>query len=194
MSGFEICRLCGYVRKISGNSDVCPACGAPATSFIPYKHKASELRRRFLELDVHPVTVHFTVSYTMSMAILFVLSFITPKLFGIHIRDDGLLDFFVALFPIFVLAGGVTGIIDGKVRYRKIQTPFLKWKIAAGLTLFIVSILVVLAHLASDGGDEAIFTLAEAGLILLGVILVSILGLIGTKLIALIVPRGAETK
>lgn len=194
MSSYEICRLCGYVRKKGENGGVCAACGAPATAFAPYEHKASELRRKFLELDFHPVTIHFTVSYAISLAILFILSLLTDELLGIHLRDDGILDFFVILFPIFVLAGGVTGVIDAKVRYRKIDTPFLKWKTFMSIGLLIISVLVVFAHIASDGGDEAVFKGVEAILILLAVILVSILGLIGTKLIHFIVPRGAELK
>ncbi|MHA2271837.1 MAG: hypothetical protein ACXACI_08230 [Candidatus Hodarchaeales archaeon] len=194
MSSYEICRLCGYVRKKGENGGVCAACGAPAKSFAPYEHKASELRRRFLELDFHPVTIHFTVSYAMSLAILFILSLMTDELLGIPLRDDGILDFFVILFPIFVLAGGMSGIIDGKVRYRKIDTPFLKWKIFMSIGLLIISVLVVFAHVASDGGEDAVLTGIEAILILLAVILVSILGLIGVKLIHFIVPRGAEPK
>lgn len=192
MSSYEICRLCGYVRKKGENGGVCPACGAPAKSFAPYEHKASELRRKFLELDFHPVTIHFTVSYAISLAILFILSFLTDELLGIALRDDGILDFFVIFFPIFVLAGAVTGIIDGKVRYRKIGTPFLIWKIFMGIGLLITSVLIVFSHIASDGGEDAIFTGVEAILILIAVILVSILGLIGIKLVHFIVPRGKE--
>ncbi|MFX0117348.1 MAG: hypothetical protein ACFFB3_22565 [Candidatus Hodarchaeota archaeon] len=194
MSEYEICRLCGFVRKAGEKGGICQLCGAPATAFISYKHKASEIRRRYLELDVHPVAVHFSISYTISMAILFILSFITPELFGIHIRDDGLLDFFVILFPIFALGGGATGIIDGKARYRKLRTPYLKLKIVMGIAFLLVSIAVFIAHFTSNGGDDALLTGVEGLLIAAAVLLASALGWYGTKLVGFIVPRGAETR
>jgi len=99
-TAYQICRLCGYIREFHEGIG-CPACAAPATTFIPYQHKASTTRLKFLELELHPVTVHFTVSYTISLTLLFLLQLMTPSLLGINIRNRDLLDFFVLLLTIF---------------------------------------------------------------------------------------------
>ena len=72
---YEYCRLCGFVRHV-GKGGVCPACGAREKAFLPFEHKASEQRRMFLKLDVHPVAVHFTISYTAVIVLLYVLNII----------------------------------------------------------------------------------------------------------------------
>ncbi|MFX1514515.1 MAG: hypothetical protein ACFFCQ_18250, partial [Promethearchaeota archaeon] len=137
-----------------------------------------------------PVTVHFTVGYTASMAVLFVVSLVTDELFDFNIET--LLDFFVYILPIFVLTGGITGVIDGKVRYRKLGTPFLKFKLGFAIALLPISLLLALIHAAHS--DDILFVAGEAMLILISVTFVSALGLIGSKLVCPIVPRGTEIK
>jgi cytochrome b561 len=44
------------------------------------------------------------------------------------------------VMPLVVAGSFVTGIIDGRTRYRKLTPPFLKTKIRAGIALFVLSL------------------------------------------------------
>jgi len=191
---YQICRLCGYIRKTNEDGKVCPACGAPPTSFAPYLQKVSDSRLKLLSLDIHPVVVHFTVSYTVTTTILYVLSFLSPVKFGIDFQNPAILDFFLFFFPVFVLAGGLTGIMDGKVRFRKLKTPFLKRKMILATSLLIVSIMVFILHFAFEGGTKTDYSMLELLFLVLGVILASLLGWFGSKLVCPIVPKGMEKR
>ncbi|MHA2296315.1 MAG: hypothetical protein ACXAEU_16455 [Candidatus Hodarchaeales archaeon] len=188
---WEICRLCGYVRKAGGES-VCPACGAKHTVFVPFKVKASPMRLKWLKLDIHPVTVHFTVGYTATTTILFLISLVIPEFLGIDFKM--VLDFFVLLLPLFVIAGGVTGAIDGKVRYRKIRTPYLKLKLVMAISFIPVSALLLIVHFGNPTRVDSTLLLLELILIMISMAIASILGWYGAKLVCPIVPRGTEIK
>jgi hypothetical protein len=110
-----------------GKGGVCPACGARERAFLPYEHKASEQRRMFLKLDVHPVSVHFTISYIAVIALLYIISIFSSEILGISI--EGTRDLQIIFFPLLVIGGGITGIIDGKVRFSRLSTPYLQRKI-----------------------------------------------------------------
>jgi uncharacterized membrane protein len=191
---FQICRLCGYIRNIAEDGKTCPACGAPATSFVAYVTKVSSIRRKILNLEIHPVVVHFTVSYIISTLILLVLSFRLPHLFGINFRSGGLLDFFMLFLPWSVAAGGITGVMHGRLRYKKLRTRFLKTKMVLAISLLVVSILAFVVHFASEGGTNLNFVILQFVLIILAIILVSLLGMLGSKLTCPLVPRGMEKK
>ena len=193
-NAYVICRLCGYIEKASEADKPCPACGAPPTAFIPYEHKASEQRRLFLKLDIHPVTVHFTVSFTITALLLFFLSLLIPDLFGVPIGYNGMLDLLVIIIPFLVIAGGATGIADAKMRYRKLQTKLIRQKIVLGSIFFIVSIFLVISHVLSNDGTESVFVLLEAILLIASGVCTSILGWFGADLVGKIVPRGREKK
>ncbi|MFX0210217.1 MAG: hypothetical protein ACFFDT_29825 [Candidatus Hodarchaeota archaeon] len=182
---YEICRVCGYVRTAGKGGD-CPACGVRETAFVPFRHKASFNRRTFLKLDVHPVAVHFTISYTAVTALLFVLLLFTDKLLGVPIQ--GIFDLQVTFLPLLIAGGGITGLIDGKIRFRKIKTPYLLRKIVLGCILLVTSIILFLLHVISQGDNT--FLLIEGLLISVAFILASYLGWIGAELICPIVPMG----
>jgi len=181
---YEICRVCGYVRS-AGKGGRCPACGVRDTAFVPFQHKASRNRRMFLKLDVHPVAVHFTISYTAVTVLLFFLILLTDQLLGVPIQ--GILDLLIAFLPLIILAGGLTGIIDGKIRFKKIQTPYLIRKIILGVILGTTSIVILVIHnLPNDG----LVVLVEGLLMIVAFGIASYLGWIGAELICPIVPIG----
>ncbi|MFX0013000.1 MAG: hypothetical protein ACFFB2_04165 [Promethearchaeota archaeon] len=182
---YEICRVCGYVRPV-GKGGRCPACGVRDTAFVPFQHKASLRRRMFLKLDVHPVAVHFTITYTAVTAFFFFFLLFSDNLLGVPIQ--GILDLQITFLPLLITSGGITGLIDGKVRFRKIKTPFLLRKIVLGCTLLVTSIFLLLIHIINQ--SDTSFLLIEACLILLTFILASYLGWIGAELICPIVPIG----
>ncbi|NHJ39918.1 hypothetical protein [Candidatus Hodarchaeum mangrovi] len=191
LGGYEICKVCGFIRP-AGKGGICSACGARERAFIPFEHKASKNRREYLKFDVHPVIVHFTVSYTATMVILFLINeFITDNILGMEISPA--LDLIILLLPLLVMLAGITGLIDGKVRYRKLLTPYLRLKISMGVALFIDSLFILLFHIfiASQNG---LFFILKVILILAAIGLASGLGWFGTKLVGFIVPRGIELK
>ncbi|MHA1967301.1 MAG: hypothetical protein ACW964_05825 [Candidatus Hodarchaeales archaeon] len=182
---YEFCRLCGYVRPV-GKGGICPACGAKEKAFRPFEHKASAKRRMFLKLDVHPVAVHFTISFTAVNVLLYLISLVSPTLLGIPI--EGTRDLQTFFFPFLIIAGGLTGIIDGKVRFRKIQTPYLIRKMIIGSILFVMSLVILFIH--NIGGNDQILTLIEGIALFIAFGLASYLGWIGAELICPVVPVG----
>jgi O-antigen/teichoic acid export membrane protein len=138
------CKACGYVTKEGKIKDVCPACGVPAKMFESYKDPLSEKRRGIIDLHTHPIIVHFPQAFSLTLFMLAVLFFIAPA----PVKDAlcytmKVLSFFL---PFFVVLSFLTGLLDGKTRFRKVTTPFLKKKIITGLIFFITSIaLAVLA-------------------------------------------------
>jgi len=188
---YEICKVCGFIRP-AGKGGICSACGARERAFIPFEHKASKNRREYLKYDVHPVIVHFTVSYTGTMTILFLLNeFITDNILGIDISPT--LNLIILFLPLLVILAGGTGLIDGKIRYRKLQTPYLQLKIFMGAALFIDSLLILFFNNFKDSSNIMLF-LIKVILILAAAGLASGLGWFGSKLVGFIVPRGIESK
>jgi O-antigen/teichoic acid export membrane protein len=138
MANLIRCKACGYVTKEGNIKDACPACGVPAKMFEPYTDPLSEKRRRIIDLHSHPIIVHFPQAFALTLFFLAVLFFIAPS----QIKDDlcytmKVLSFFL---PFFVVLSFLTGLLDGKTRFRKVTTPFLKKKIIIGLIFFITSI------------------------------------------------------
>ena len=106
--------------------------------FEPYTDPVSEKRRMILGLHIHPIMVHFPQAFSLTLFILAVLFFIAPSL----IKDAlcytmKVISFFL---PFFVVLSFLTGLLDGKTRFKKVTTPFLKKKIIIGLIFFITSI------------------------------------------------------
>lgn len=138
MANLIRCKACGYVTKEGNVKDVCPACGVPAKMFEHYTDPLSEKRRRIIDLHSHPIIVHFPQAFALILFILAVLFFIAPS----QIKDAlsytmKVISFFM---PFFVVLSFLTGLLDGKTRFRKVTTPFLKKKIIIGLIFFITSI------------------------------------------------------
>jgi hypothetical protein len=138
MGSLVRCKACGYVAKEGRIKDVCPACGVPAKMFEPYTDPLSEKRRRMIDLHTHPVIVHFPQAFSLTLFILAVLFFIAP----VPIKDAlgytmKVISFFL---PFFVVLSFLTGLLDGKTRFRKVTTPFLKKKIIIGMIFFITAI------------------------------------------------------
>jgi O-antigen/teichoic acid export membrane protein len=138
MANLIRCKACGYITKEGGIKDACPACGVPAKMFESYKDPLSEKRRRIIDLHTHPIIVHFPQAFSLTLFILAVLFFIAP----LPLKDAlyytlKVISFFL---PFFIALSFLTGLLDGKTRFRKVTTPFLKKKIIIGLIFFITSI------------------------------------------------------
>jgi hypothetical protein len=180
MANLMRCKACGFVTDQGNIKDVCPACGVPAKMFEPYTHPLSLKRRRILDLHTHPVLVHFPQAFALTLFLLSFFAFFVPQTLLAIL--DPTIKVLSALLPFSVILAKATGILDGKIRFRKVTTPLLKKKILLSLIFFITA--VVLAALALSGGfltssTHIIFNLLTLIISLCG----ALLGLIGGKLL-----------
>lgn len=137
-----ICSVCGYIINEGYKGDVCPACGVAKTAFQPYVDKMSPKRRKILNLHLHNILVHFPQAFSLLMLFLIVMSLFlkeAPKFD--FMTTFKILSFFL---PLSVAVSIISGVIDGKNRFKRITTPILKKKIAAAILFFVFSVGVVL--------------------------------------------------
>ena len=174
------CKACGYVTSEGKIKDICPACGVGAKMFEGYKDPVSEKRRMLLGLHSHPIMVHFPEAFSITLFLLATLSYFAPG----ATKEALLVTMQVISLPLpfFVMLAIITGLFDGKIRFRKVTTPLLKKKIIVGVLLLIISI--ALAFVAFSG--ELSTSPFRESFVLLTIIAVAcgaVLGLLGGNLI-----------
>ena len=147
MANLMRCKACGYVTDQGNIKDVCPACGVPAKMFEPYNHPVSLKRRRILDLHTHPVMVHFPQAFALTLFILSCFAFFVPQ--GLLETLSSTIKTLSVLLPFFLIPAIATGLMDGKLRFRKVTTPLLRKKIILSLIFFITA--VVMAALVLSG-------------------------------------------
>lgn len=130
------CRVCGYIIREDRLGEVCPACGVAKTAFEPYSFKMSEMRRRLLELHLHPIAVHFPQAFLTLLAVLVATALLAPAW---ETEVLPLARLFSLMVPLFVLGAAASGIIDGKTRLKKLTTIILRRKIIMGSLLFLLT-------------------------------------------------------
>jgi uncharacterized membrane protein len=180
MANLIKCKSCGYVTEEGKVTDVCPACGVPAKMFEPYVDPVSPQRRMILKLDIHPILVHFTVSFTFSLLILNLAAFfLKGDLFDDISTAARVIAFFLPITIILSFAGGL---FDGKIRFRKVTTPLLKTKMLLSVIFFAISIVYFMLMLKFGfGGFLWLGIMAVVITAALGVVIA--LALIGTSLL-----------
>jgi predicted ABC-type exoprotein transport system permease subunit len=100
-----------------------------------WKDPVSERRRLMLWLDIHPTIDHFSVSFAACAFVLALFVLLLPTLF--RETATGILRGFIGVLPVAVLASFVSGLFDGKVRFRRTTTPVLKKKQVLGIVFFV---------------------------------------------------------
>ena len=138
MVNFIRCKACGYVTREGKIKDICPACGVGAKMFAPYTDPISEKRRMLLGLHSHPIMVHFPEAFSITLFLLAVSSYFAPG--AIKEALFAAIQVISLPLPFFVILAIITGLFDGKIRFRKVTTPLLKKKIVIGMFLLIISI------------------------------------------------------
>jgi rubredoxin len=143
-----ICSVCGYIMQEGDLHEECPACGVSKKVFKPYEDRVKKKRRKFLDLHIHNIIVHFPQAFSVFM--LFLLG-------AVYVVKDPLkAEFLVtakvlAIFlPLSVLAGLVTGLIDGKTRFKRLNTIILKRKMIVGAVFLLCSAAAVFVLHAAD--------------------------------------------
>ncbi|UCH98445.1 MAG: rubredoxin [Candidatus Aminicenantes bacterium] len=138
-----ICSVCGYIINEGYQGEVCPACGAAKAAFQPYVDKMSPKRRKILNLHIHNILVHFPQAFSFLMLFLiFMTLFLKDSLKYEFMTTFKILSIFL---PLSVGVSIISGVIDGKNRFKRITTPILKKKIVVAILFLIFSIGVMLA-------------------------------------------------
>jgi hypothetical protein len=139
------CKSCGYITGQSRVKDVCPACGVPAKNMLPYTDPVSPKRRRVLALDIHPIIVHFSVAFSFSALVLAIAALFVGGAPGTYVTGALItLSFFM---PLVVLLSFISGLVDAKLRFRRVTTPILTRKIILGVTFFVLSVAMLFVAL-----------------------------------------------
>jgi len=140
-----ICKVCGYIMVAGFTGEICPACGVTKKAFLPYVDNVSIKRRRILDFHIHNVLVHFPQAFAVFMLFLSgMVYFLTGTIKAEFTATVKILAIFL---PLSVLVSIVSGLIDGKSRFKRLDTPVLKKKILVGALFFIFSgVLLVLLN------------------------------------------------
>ncbi len=131
------CRSCGYFLAEDALGDACPVCGVPRKMFEPYTDPVSERRRWILGLHIHPIVVHFSISFAVCALAASLFSLVFPHL--LRHTVTGALRSVVALLPLVLIATYLTGLYDGRVRFRRAKSLFLRQKKTVGVIYFCLS-------------------------------------------------------
>ena len=174
------CKACGYVTEKGKIKDVCPACGVPAKMFEPYKDPVSVKRRRILDLHTHPVMVHFPQAFALTLFLLSFFAFFVPQPLLEHLSST--IKVLSVLLPLFLIMAVATGLMDGKLRFRKVTTPLLKKKILLSLVFFFAALAMAVLAL-SEGMPAFPISVIYVLLALLASLCGAFLGLIGGHLL-----------
>lgn len=174
------CKVCGYIMEEGKLGEKCPACGVPKTAFAPFVDPVSAPRRRLLKFDLHPIAVHFPVSFTVAVLVFSIASaFLAGDAQTLLTNTTKII---ALLLPIVIIIAGIAGYIDGKARFRKIgYSLILQRKILYSSFLFIVG--VALAVLVWVSGLKTIVSISITALLsAIGLALVLALSLLGQSI------------
>lgn len=138
MENLSRCKVCGYVMPTDKIPDLCPACGVDKKVFEPYTPKMSEERYKVLSLHMHPIILHFPQAFVVTAMGLLVLLLIPGMIFTKEILV--VTQFNILFLPLTVLAGALSGMKDGQLRFKKITTPLLKFKILLSCVFLALSL------------------------------------------------------
>jgi uncharacterized membrane protein len=179
MKKYVRCKACGYVMEEGKVGDKCPACGAPRAALVPYEYPMSARRRNLLKLQFHPVAVHFPISLTVAVLVFVIFTaFLSGRAHAMLADTTKIL---VLLLPAMVIMSGIVGIIDGKIRFRKIRNSMiLKKKIAGASVLFVILTAQTVIVWTSGFSGVGIAVTAALAAVAIGVIIY--LALLGTSL------------
>ncbi|MBN2040686.1 MAG: rubrerythrin [Spirochaetes bacterium] len=134
------CKACGYIMSEGRLKDVCPACGVPKTAFEPYKDTLSEKRRFILDLHIHPIVIHFPQAFASILPVLIIAGILLKGQCSDMLLSA--LTVLIYLLPFTVAAAIVSGLIDGKTRFKSLITIALKQKIGIAMLLLLLSVIM----------------------------------------------------
>lgn len=143
MKALVKCKACGFVMEARKVGEVCPACGVPGEMFEPHVDRVSEQRRRILDRHIHPVIVHVPQAFAFFLPLFAaVVPFVNEPLKNELTATIRILAF---CLPFTLIGAFLSGMLDGKTRFRRYTTPILKRKIVSGGVFFVLSLLLPVA-------------------------------------------------
>jgi uncharacterized membrane protein len=142
------CKVCGYVMAQGKLGDKCPACGVPASNLEPYKPRVSKKRWYLMNLDLHPVMVHLPQSFSATILVLGILTLFAGD--SLRSRLEAALWVLGICLP-FVVAGALgSGLIDGKIRFKRLNTSVLNKKKLLSFAYFVLAVILAVSILILD--------------------------------------------
>ena len=184
MSELVRCRPCGYVMRADKLGDVCPACGLPRKVFEPYREKVSDKRLLVLNLDLHPIVIHFSQTFVGAIPLLFLFTAIFPNFYFNELSIVNMV--MIITLPLTMIAALFTGMIDGYTRFKTFNTPMLVRKIVLSVIITVLSCIASVLVISSGLTAENTFIIV---LLILGCLVCAvILGLMGKRLLNIILP------
>jgi len=131
------CGVCGYIGEESKIKQVCPACGAPLSSFQHYEYGINEKRLSNLNLHLHPILVHFPISISiLSFVFLLIAFFMGSESNNQWILIEKIISI---ILPFSIIAAMAAGLFDAKSRLRDVVGSLQKQKIKLGTFFLVVS-------------------------------------------------------
>lgn len=178
------CRPCGYVMEADKLGDVCPACGMPRKVFEPYREKVSRKRIMVLDLDLHPIAIHFSQTFVGAIPLIFLFTALFPNFYFNELMIVNKV--MIISLPLTMIVAFSSGMIDGFTRFKTFKTPMLLKKIVlSGLITLLSTIASVLVIKNGLTADNRIIVI----LLILGCLAFAVkLGLMGKKLLNVILP------
>ncbi len=177
MKEYLKCKACSYIIEKENPPAVCPACGVPIKAFEDYRFNLSSRRKLIIDLDLHPMMIHLPQSISGMIIFFGILSLITEASWGIKFLFT--VEVITYILPLSVLASLLTGMFDGRNRFKKLSAPALKKKIALGSALFVITAAMPVI-VVSAGIKDALFPLM--GLSIAALAIQAVLARIGIKL------------
>lgn len=154
------CKFCGYIIAEEKLRDKCPACGVPREMFEPYTDPMAESRRRILNFHLHPIAVHFPTSFAVAVLVFTIATFFfSGPVEELLICTTKVMALFL---PILVLIAFLAGLLDGKIRFRRLnRSRILKSKMIWGSLFFVLALgFALLVWLGGPGSITLIFIAA----------------------------------
>jgi hypothetical protein len=174
------CKSCGYIMEKGKLHGKCPACGVPEKMFEPYVEKIAPFRKFMLSLDLHPVFVHFPQAFTATILVLSLCAMVVTG--TLRDRLCATLLVLAVVLPFTVLLAFGAGLVDAKIRFRRLTPPLIVTKMIFGSLFFLLSaaqFTLVMMHPAWTAHS----LLAMCGLSIACLACATYLGVIGTSLI-----------
>ncbi|MBN2295596.1 MAG: hypothetical protein JXM70_24410 [Pirellulales bacterium] len=184
MTEYMKCKPCGYVSQKSTLRRVCPACGAPLSAFEPYEDRVSASRRFILNLDLHPILVHTPQTFATFLPGLAVIAMLFPTFYSSELL--AVVCFTAFVLPVSVMGAILSGLVDGKMKFKRLSSPLVVRKIVIGACLLIIS--TVNAVITFVGGFQDGTRLLVLSLGVASLVCAVLLGAAGKKLIIPILP------
>lgn len=132
-----VCRVCGFVIEEDRLGEVCPACGVKRKAFAEYQDRVSEARRRLLNLHLHSMVIHFPQAMAVMIFGLYLISlFLADPLETFLLPTVRVM---AVLLPVSVVVSLLSGLFDGKTRFKTLNSPIVKLKITVAILFFLLS-------------------------------------------------------